>query len=219
MEGNFIYHITESYEYNEWASSELSEKVYGTGPTKARGQGGKCFVSISIGCDSVSEYKKDLELLSDPEAQKLLTTQGELVKGLASKMVKIGDIQVFIEVKPISNTPQEPPKPANPEPKPSTNTPGPPSSKRKIDVNTLEGFEEALSEYLCQLEWKVSDYGFSKKVGIDWWNINPDRTLKSPSGVISKPDKTKIYENDPNFPDTFHQIIKKCNDICNEYRI
>ena len=206
MEGTFIYHRTVSVEKKQ-------------GDTKI-------YMNLSIGFDNMEDYDRLLKACREDKAITVFDDHDAIV--LEQVEEKINKLNAAKPPAPQS-TPQPPAQgptytqggklPAEHQVKTSDI----PDPMAKADRFARE--HAICRDYMKGVGFKESQYGYSKamKVADGWmyFNINFDTKgdMLRVKAVISKADKTKVYENDEGFPDSLREIGDKCQDLINNATI
>jgi hypothetical protein len=97
---------------------------------------------------------------------------------------------------------------------------GSPDGERDYEGET----RDIIRKYLLDGGYKEGDYGFSKKVGADYWNVNISKEgLGVYSNIARKNpqtgEKSKIKFEDPEFPESFREVTRTCDALVAKARI
>lgn len=97
---------------------------------------------------------------------------------------------------------------------------GSPDGERDYEGET----RDIIRKYLLDGGYKEGDYGFSKKVGADYWNVNISKEgLGVYSNIARKNpqtgEKTKIKFEDAEFPESFRDVTRTCDALVAKARI
>lgn len=173
-------------------------------------------LSIEIGFDDPSEIDKIIEDLKQIE--------NKLSPAIYTGILKEAE-KYFIQI----NSDDDAAKPPAPQKEangvrvylPPSDAPPQkvqPQGTRQAGIG-LTGCQNILAQYMDTVGFRQSKYGFSKKVGDAYWNIGFQKETDMVYGNIALSDGTKVKERDVGFPNTFHDILNKAQDMLNDYKL
>ena len=225
-----IHRITIAYELSDTKSKQIAEKDHGTGTEDYNGKGQKPYAGISISYIDAKDFLAQVKGLSTNEFVEGVQELQTFVKSCVKTMTDDSIIPVIVH----SDVPKPEPKPEPKKSYPPQST-GPTYTKDgKIEPNhqksannegglSDEELRNIIRKYMNELSFKEGDYGFSKKMGADFWNVGMDKNGLGVYTYISRKGQDgkwiKIYMSDPTFPETLAEITRKCDALVANFKI